>query len=780
MTGADSFYETKNLVKRYLTALALTALLIISAYGMTRAIFYQQDSDAPTINLAGRQRMLSLQISKEMLLLWQSKMQALKEKSYQSLRDTVFEWSRVHTGLQNGDPNLRLSGENSIEIKKLVAELEPYYQKLKNGVEKILAREPGYLSRLPSYPTTVRDVMEASPLYLKRMDIIVSQYEKEASARTARLRRLEMYIVLTVLILLALEAVFIFQPMVKKVRKTYKNLQEANDLLVGEITVRKRVEEDLKEHRNLLEQRVGERTYELTKVNRELESEMDERAWAEAALKESEVMYRTLFESANDAIVLADIETGVIIDVNKKTAELLGGTVEEIIGMHVTQIHPEEEAERYGNIFQKAVTRGEGAIRADLSVRHKDGRHIPIEISANNFVLGGQLVRMGTLRDITERRRMERELLKAQKLESLGHLAGGIAHDFNNILMGIQGSISVAKILARNEKKAARVLTRAENAASRGKMLTQQLIAFSRGSMIVKEVLEIPALVSEVVEFALQSSTSAVEFEAAQNLFYVEADPGQISQVINNMVLNAAQAMPEGGVVKVKVQNVTLVDEEAYPLKGGRYVEISIKDTGIGIPLENMDKIFDPYFTTKREGNGLGLTASYTIIKNHGGMIKVRSDTDAGSSFHINLPASDKKITPAGKLNGIISGKGNILYMDDDETIRGVLDIMLTEIGYKSVGVKSGEEAVRIYADTMNSKKRFDAVILDLVTPGGMGGEKTAEKLKEINPKVIIIVSSGYCGCDASKKFMNDGAFIAKPYNVETLSSVLQETVGHA
>ncbi|HLA00665.1 MAG TPA: ATP-binding protein, partial [Thermodesulfovibrionales bacterium] len=348
----------------------------------------------------------------------------------------------------------------------------------------------------------------------------------------------------------------------------------------------------------------------------------------------------------------------------------------------------------------------------------------------------------GFITDITEQKKLEGELRRAQKLESLGILAGGIAHDFNNILTAILGNISLADSFADSDSKdnMHKALKEAEKASLRAKGLSQQLLTFASGGLPVKKVISVGGFIKEAAGFALKGSNVVCEYSISNDLAPVEVDEGQIGQVIQNLIINACQAMPEGGVINVHAENINIDSEKALPLKPGRYVKISIKDQGVGIPQKHISKIFDPYFTTKQTGSGLGLATTYSIIRNHGGYITVNSKVGEGTTFCVYLPATDKKVDvemDTGK--GSFLGQGRILIMDDEEIIRNFACDALRHFGYEVDSAISGDDAINLYKRAGELGQPFNAVILDLTVPGGMGGKETVKELLKIDPGANVI-----------------------------------------
>ena len=371
-----------------------------------------------------------------------------------------------------------------------------------------------------------------------------------------------------------------------------------------------------------------------------------------------------------------------------------------------------------------------------------------------------------------ERLELESKLLHAHKLESLGILAGGIAHDFNNILTAILGNISLSRIQVHNPGKVAKRLEEAENAAVRAKDLTQQLLTFARGGDPIKKNIRVKSLLEEAAGFAIHGSAVKCEFDLAENLWPVQADEGQLSQVIHNLMLNAVQAMPTGGTITIVANNVDSL------LEGKRLVEISVADTGTGIPEHLLQKIFDPYFTTKQQGSGLGLATCYSIIKKHGGSITVESTQDKGSTFLICLPAAEQvEETEKAACLEVARGKGRVLVMDDEEMVRMTAKASLEELGYLVEYTENGRAAVELYRKRKEEGTPFDAVIMDLTIPGGIGGKEATNSLIQIDPKVKVVVSSGYASDPVMANYREHGfsAVLSKPYRLQEMSKALND-----
>jgi len=499
--------------------------------------------------------------------------------------------------------------------------------------------------------------------------------------------------------------------------------------------------------------------------------DITERKLAEEELRESEMLFHTLCDSAPIGIFRTDGDRNNIY-CSPGWEEITGMSASEGMGMGwVRGIHPEDR-EGHEKVWNEAVAAGD-----IYSHEHRrltpQGKTIWVRTlitplkSADGKILGY----VGTMEEITELRQAGEDLLKSQKIESLGVLAGGIAHDFNNILTIILGNVSLARLQLHDPEKVTTRLEEAENATARAKELAQQLLTFARGGEPVKKIIEVCGLLKEAAGFALHGSNVRGEFALANDLWPVEADEGQLSQVIQNLVLNAVQAMPEGGTVTISAEN-------AESTKAGkRYVKISVADTGAGISEEHLQRIFDPYFTTKHKGSGLGLATCYSIIMKHGGKIRATSTLGKGSTFNISLPASDQeRVVKPNSRKAVFHGSGRVLVMDDEEDIRKLTKALLADLGYTVETVENGVEAADLYRKRKEEGTPFSAVILDLTIPGGIGGKEGIERLLRIDPDIKAIVSSGYSTDPIMANYRDYGfsAVLVKPYRLQDISTVLQ------
>lgn len=466
---------------------------------------------------------------------------------------------------------------------------------------------------------------------------------------------------------------------------------------------------------------------------------------------------------------------------NKNLESITGYSGEEIKKMHPIDMLHKDYKEIGANKIKESFTAGKAEMEADFLT--KDGRRIPYYFTARRFEAEGKQYLVGVCVDVTERKRIEIEQQRIAKLESAGILAGGIAHDFNNLLTGILGSLSLAKELIDSPNKLLKILANAERASLRATGLTQQLLTFAKGGLPVKEAMHIANLLKEAVNFALSGSNVRCEFFIPDGLYPVDIDGGQVSQVISNMTINACQAMPNGGTIGIVCENVNIDRWPVQDIAAGKFLKISVKDSGIGIPREHIKKIFDPYFTTKQTGSGLGLAISYSIIKKHGGNIIVESELGVGSTFHIYLPASQTKLKPPNgseEVKGHFIHKGKVLVMDDEDIIIEALKDILEHKGHEVDFAKDGAEAIELYKKAKGLNKPYDVLIMDLTIPGGMGGTEALKKLLEIDPHVKAMVSSGYSNDTIMSDFKRYGFrdVIAKPYKaselIEKMTRVLE------
>ncbi len=385
---------------------------------------------------------------------------------------------------------------------------------------------------------------------------------------------------------------------------------------------------------------------------------------------------------------------------------------------------------------------------------------------------------------IEERKRMEEELLKARKLESVGVLAGGIAHDFNNLLTGILGNITLAGLYLEDREEARRLLASGEDAALRAKDLTNRFLTFSKGGSPIRAPASLAEVLKATVEMSLSGSNVRPVFAIDEDLQTVEIDTGQITQVINSLVQNALEAMPSGGTLEIHAADIHISPDDPnpdFPLQPGYYARVSIKDHGRGIPAEDLPRVFDPYFSTKergaQKGMGLGLATAYSIIRAHDGHIAIDSVEGEGTTVRFVIPAM--RPAESGETEPSGAGKLRVLVMDDEEVVRDICSRMLRYMGHEVILAQDGEQAIDLYGKEMESGRPFDVVILDLTVPGGIGGREVIQRLRELDQGVRSIVSTGYAHDAVVTRYREYGflSVASKPYSMEGLQAALREAM---
>lgn len=565
--------------------------------------------------------------------------------------------------------------------------------------------------------------------------------------------------------------------------------------------------------------------------------DITERRQAESALRASEQFNSSMLTNSPNPVLVTNPDSSVRY-ANPALEELTGFSAAELIGVKAPYpwwtremrasmlqgVGIEMELEMQSNEIPDGavvVATGGKTSMAEEFFCKKNGERFWVEITSTPVTSNGMTrYHLSNWVDITERKAAEAKINKlneelehrveqrtlelkcthdqlevtrgqfyqAQKMESLGILAGGIAHDFNNLLTVILGNLSLAKMMPDNRAKTLDILAESEKASLQAKKLTQQLLTFSKGGAPVKTPVPIKKIISDSADFAMRGSNVRSEISIPDDLWHVEADEGQINQVISNMVINATQAMPDGGTVQVQCENAVIESGTALPLDPGKYVRISIKDHGTGISEEHANKIFDPFFTTKPKGSGLGLATAYTIVNRHNGHIGVKSEVNSGTTFNIHLPACkngasgdtimeekhEKQISVDNP-----SETQRILVMDDETDIRNLVGDVLTHFGHNVEFASDGTAAIELYRSAMDSEKPFDAVIMDLTIPGGVGGKEAIKELIEIDPEVRAIVSSGYSNDPIMADFKSYGfkGVVAKPYEIRELVETLNHVI---
>jgi two-component system, cell cycle sensor histidine kinase and response regulator CckA len=499
---------------------------------------------------------------------------------------------------------------------------------------------------------------------------------------------------------------------------------------------------------------------------------------AEDGLRESEARFKDLSEASLEAIMFTD--NGIITDVNHKMYEMFGySNDDEIIGRSVLDfIAPDARS-----LSKERIDSGNEEKYETMGLK-KDGVVFPVQVYPRELHLKGKSVRISVIRDLTEQKNMEEEVMKSKNLQSVGTLAGGVAHDFNNLLMAIIGNIALAKIHAPKGGKTVDYLTEAERMVFMGKNLTHQLLTFSHSIDTVKKITDIGPLIKETTEKTLRGSSIKLSYLIPADLSLVEVDEDQIRQVIQNIIVNAKEAMPAEGALHVSCENVNITPQHKLPPTLEEYIRIVIQDEGVGISEENLSKIFDPYFTTKdmgsQKGVGLGLAICYSIIKKHNGYILVDSVPGKGTTFQIYLPVYKQQVLSISVERKISSrGRGRILVVYDEEMVLKIAEKLLLHMGYEVITTQTGEEALWLYRQAMESGKPFDVVILDLSMDSGLGGPEVMVELLVIDPNVKAIISSGYLHDPVIINFENYGfvGILTKPYDPNELDEKLQNII---
>ncbi|HET7824283.1 MAG TPA: PAS domain S-box protein, partial [Anaeromyxobacter sp.] len=502
--------------------------------------------------------------------------------------------------------------------------------------------------------------------------------------------------------------------------------------------------------------------------------EVVEHRGAAQALRESEALFRDLAERATVGVYL--IQDGILVYVNPRMAEVFGYAPEEIMGrMRNADLTLPEDRELVAENVRRRLEARAASIQYEFRGVRKSGEVIWVEVYGTRTTHRGRPAIVGTLIDTTRKKTAEEEQARVEKLESLGLLAGGIAHDFNNLLAAILADLSLAREASGADADLKELLGEAEGAALRAKELTLQLLTFSRGGAPVKKRLDVGPVLRAAASFALRGSNVSCEYDLAPDLWPVHVDEGQIGQVMQNLVLNAVQAMPEGGVVRISAENVREAGDAMGEAEAPRCVRIAVADGGPGIAPEIARRIFDPYFTTKQGGTGLGLATAHSIVKRHGGAIRVETTLRRGATFVVTLPASADTAEQKPARGTAAPGQGRIAVMDDDELVRRAVARMLRKLGYDVALACDGAELLALCASARAEGRPIDVAIMDLTIPGGMGGKETVALLGEREPAVKAIVSSGYSKDPVMADHRKYGfaSVLAKPYQIEELAGTL-------
>ena len=562
---------------------------------------------------------------------------------------------------------------------------------------------------------------------------------------------------------------------------THKELRKRVQELEKEAKGHKRAAEALEKAHHELERQVQACNTELAIVKERLERETDQRKHTEEALRESEEKYRMVLEACPDAIVAYDVE-GAVIYLNPAFTQVFGWTPEELLGTKIDYV-PEENSPETQMMINKVMA-GESfsGIKSRRYTKKREILDVSISVATYLDRDGIPVGSVHTLRDISERKRLEVQLRQATKMEAIGTLAGGIAHDFNNLLMGIQGNASLMLMHMDSTHQYHARLKNIEKQVQSGARLTSHLLGYARQGRYEVKSLDLNKLLEETSEtFGRTRKDITIYRELDEDLFAIEADQAQIEQVLLNLFVNASDAMPGGGDLILRTMNTTHnnMKGKLYDPTPGDYVLFTVTDTGIGMDKKTMERIFDPFFTTKEmgRGTGMGLASAYGIVKGHGGYIDVESEEGYGTTVSVHLPALKKRVHEAVKGAGhFVTGTGTVLLVDDEETVLEVGRELLKAMGYQVLIARDGKEAVEIYKEKQDN---IDIVLLDMVMPN-IGGGEAYDRMKEINPHIKVLLASGYSIYGEASEILERGCngFIQKPYKMEDLSERIRDILG--
>jgi PAS domain S-box-containing protein len=551
--------------------------------------------------------------------------------------------------------------------------------------------------------------------------------------------------------------------------------------LSSEVAERRRAEEEVRRLNESLEARVRERTSQLEAAMRALESDIARRLAAEGALKAEKERLAVTLRSIGDAVIATDVEGRVLL-LNRVAESLTGWTAAEAEGRALREVMPlvarETRAPVADPVRAVVETGRHFELPAQSLLVSREGREFVVADSAapirdaSSRIIGVVIA----FRDVTDKLRVEEQLRNAQKLEALGILAGGLAHDFNNLLTGIFGYIDLARTMRSSTDRVEHNLKSALSVLERARGLTRQLLTFSRAGQPITRPVPLAPLLEGAARFVLSGSAVSAVFDLAPGLWPCQADEQQIDQAVDNLLLNARQAMPDGGTIAIGAANEIVEVGTRLPLAPGRHVRIWIRDQGTGIPHELHTKVFDPFFTTKPSGSGLGLTTTYSIVKKHNGCIELVSEPGSGTTFTLHLPAAAETPAAAGAAEELpVTGEGRILVMDDEEYVRDVAREVLELLGYTVEAVADGDAAIAAFERARRTGAPFDLMILDLTVPGGLGGLATLAQVTAIEPAVRALATSGYSG-DAVMADPQGHGFVGglvKPFTIAELSAAV-------
>lgn len=641
------------------------------------------------------------------------------------------------------------------------------------------------------------DMLEfVSPVLLEDEIIGTVKLGVDLAPALAKIRRTSYFIMLAfcleLIIIAAAVSFFVNRSLVSPILQLTETTQDisVDHFSVSSLSARK-------DEVGMLAQEINTMSVRLEDSYRTLERKVDERTAAltnaknasEQTAKDLEVVterLQVLLDNSPVGILFISSDR-IIQNINQEFSRIFGYDSHEVIGQSSRLLYnSDEDYEAVGKAAYSTL-QSDGFSQLTLRMIKKDGREITCALRGRNVaMLEGDVGVIWSVEDISFRLKMEEELLKVKKMESIGILAGGIAHDFNNILAAIIGNVSLAERMIDGQEKVNTLLSNAKTASLRAKDLTFKLLTFAKGGDPVLSVEHLPETVKESVSFVLAGSNVRCEYDFAEGIWPIPIDKGQINQVIQNLILNADQSMPDGGTITIVCRNEDVQKGQVRSLEPGRYVRLDINDTGEGIAEDHLDNIFDPYFSTKEKstekGSGLGLSIVHSIVTKHGGTISVRSTVGEGTVFTMYFPAASEDASQLEKNefeNGLQLGKGKVLVMDDEETIQVISREMLEYLGYEVSAAMDGAEAIEIYSQKLKDGSPIDIVIMDLTIPGAMGGKEAVRHILKIDQDARVIVSSGYSDDPVIQNFQEYGftATISKPYQLTELSEILVKTM---
>ncbi|HTQ31860.1 MAG TPA: PAS domain S-box protein [Opitutaceae bacterium] len=514
-------------------------------------------------------------------------------------------------------------------------------------------------------------------------------------------------------------------------------------------------------------------------------NDVTERRRAEIALAAERERLSVMLRAMAESVVTVDPD-GMVQFINHAAETLIGWTDGGGVGRKIGEVcvlhHEKTRALLAAPVTAALAEDRVIELPPNTALMNRSGQSCLIEgrCAPMHDLTGRAVGVVLVFRDVTERARLELEMQRTTKLESIGILAGGIAHDFNNILTVVMGHLALAALDAQSAGTSGRWLEEAERGVLRARDLTQQLLTFAKGGEPVRAAVRLPEVVHEAAQFALHGSKVRCDFQAVPDLWAADVDKSQIGQVVQNLVINAVQAMPDGGVIQISLGNEAIPAKSGGALVAGDYLKISVADTGTGIRPELLPRIFEPYFTTKISGSGLGLATVYSIIKKHYGHIEVDSALGKGTTFHFWLPAAQSRpVEPDTVRSPFEAMPGRVLFMDDEEPIRQMAGVLLTKLGFEVATVKDGAEVLREYKAALAGQNPFDLVVMDLTVPGGMGGREAMEELRKLHPEVRAVVSSGYSSDPVLANYRVHGfcGRVTKPYRISELAKTLRSVL---